>query len=99
MQPLLRRYITNRYKRYIYPAIIKELSENTRGFAPLNLVGPGRELTSWVKGYSLKGKDESYYLLEMIKSSNKGNGERHDNIFRYFLDFAYKAINSYTNNL
>lgn len=77
----------------------KELSENTRGFAPLNLVGPGRDLTAWVKGHSLKGKDESYYLLEMIKSSNKGNGERHDNIFRYFLDFAYKAINSYTNNL
>ena len=77
----------------------KELSENTRGFAPLNLVGPGRELTAWVKGHSLKGKDESYYLLEMIKASNKGNGERHDNIFRYFLDFAYKAINVYTTNL
>ncbi len=76
-----------------------ELSNNSRSFAPLNLVNPGQELTAWVKGYSLKGKDESYYLLEMIKASNKGNVERHDNIFRYFLDFAYKAINVYTTNL
>ena len=77
----------------------KELSENARGFTPLNLVGPGKELTNWVKGNTLKGKDESYYLLEMIKASNKGNGEKHDNIFRYFLEFAYSAINVYTKNL
>ena len=77
----------------------KELSENARGFTPLNLVGPGKELTAWVKGNTLKGKDESYYLLEMIKASNKGNGEKHDNIFRYFLEFAYSAINVYTKNL
>ncbi len=77
----------------------KELSGNERSFAPLNLVPPGKELTNWVKGYSLKGKDESYYLLEMIKASNKGNGEKHGNIFRYFLDFAYKAINVYTKNI
>ena len=77
----------------------KELSENARGFTPLNLVGPGKELTNWVKGNTLKGKDESYYLLEMIKASNKGNGEKHDNIFRYFLEFAYRAINVYTKNL
>lgn len=76
-----------------------ELSENARGFTPLNLVGPGKDLTNWVKGNTLKGKDESYYLLEMIKASNKGNGEKHDNIFRYFLDFAYSAINVYTKNL
>lgn len=77
----------------------KELADNKRGFTPLNLVGPGKELTAWVKGNTLKGKDESYYLLEMIKASNKGNGESHENIFRYFLDFAYKAINVYTKSL
>lgn len=77
----------------------KELSENNRSFTPLNLVGPGRELTSWVKGSTLKGKDESYYLLEMIKASNKGNGEKHDNNLRYFLEFAHRAINVYTSKL
>ncbi len=77
----------------------KELSENTRSFTPLNLVCQGKELTNWVKGNSLKGKDESYYLLEMIKASNKGNGEKHDNIFRYFLEFSYDAINVYTKSL
>ncbi len=78
----------------------KELSENTRSFSPLNLDGAGSDqLTYWIKGHSLQGKDESYYLLEMIKASNKGNGESHNIIFRYFLDFAYKAINVYTQSI
>lgn len=77
----------------------KELSENTRSFSPFNSFDAGSELTDCIKGRPLQGKDESYYLLEMIKASNKDNGERHNNIFRYFLDFAYKAINVYTNSI
>ena len=77
----------------------QELSGNSRGFAPLNFVKQGEVLTDIVKKYTLKGKDESYYLLEMIKASNKDGGEKHDNIFRYFVDFAYKAINVYTHKI
>ena len=72
-----------------------ELSNNDRGFAPLNIVGAGGNLTSWIKGISSKAKDESYYLLEMIKASNKEKSE-HSNKLRYLLEFADEAINVYT---
>lgn len=72
-----------------------ELSNNERAFAPLNVVSVGGNLTSWIKGISSKAKDESYYLLEMIKASNKEKSE-HNNRLRYLLEFANEAINVYT---
>ena len=72
-----------------------ELSNNDRSFAPLNVINEGGNLTSWIKGISSKAKDESYYLLEMIKVSNKEKNE-HSNKLRYLLDFVDEAINVYT---
>lgn len=34
----------------------------------------------------------------MIKESN-ADTQKHNNTFRYFLDFAYKAINNYTQKI
>lgn len=74
----------------------KELVSNRRSFAPLNLVNADGDLTHWIKGKTMDGKDLSYYLLEIIKSSNKVK-KIHDNKFRYFVEFLHKAINVYTN--
>lgn len=74
----------------------KELSENKRGFAPLN-ANPN-EMEKWVKTVVLDAQDDSYYLLEMIKASNK-NKETNENKFRLFLQFAYEAINHYTKKI
>lgn len=44
----------------------------------------------------LVAKDDSYYLLEMIKSSNKG---KTNNKVRNFLEYAYEAINTFTQKI
>ena len=76
-----------------------ELSENKRGFAPLNRVSKGEKLSSMVKGYTLKAKDESYYLLKMIEASNSKTKDEHGNKLRYLLDFAYDGITEYTDQI
>lgn len=76
-----------------------ELSENKRHFAPLNKVSKGEKLTSILKGYTLKAKDESYYLLKMIEASNKRTKEEHGNKLRYLLDFAHEGIKEYTDQI
>lgn len=75
----------------------RELASNKRSFSPLNLVDADGNLSNWVKGKTMKGKDLSYYLLEIIKSSNKKK-KTHDNGFRYFMEFLHEAINVFTNN-
>ena len=45
----------------------------------------------------LEAKDESYYLLEMIKSSNKGMTS--NNRVRNFLEYAFEAINTFTQKI
>ena len=76
-----------------------ELSENNRGFSPLNKILKGEKLSNIVKGITLKAKDESYYLLKMIEAGNKKDKIEHDNILRYLLDFAYEGINEYTKTI
>ena len=76
-----------------------ELSENKRGFAPLNPVLKGERLTSVVKTLSLRAKNESYYLLKMIEASNKDAKNEHGNKLRYLLDFAHKGITEYTDQI
>lgn len=76
----------------------EELSENRRGFAPFNRIVKGGKLPGFIKGMTLKAKDESWYLLEMIRSGNRSD-EHHDNKFRYFIDFAYDGITAYTNKI
>lgn len=76
-----------------------ELASNKRGFAPLNVADSNNrnaQLTNWVGDFSLDAKDESYYLLDMIRASNKDTDTSHTLKFRRFLDYAYKAINKYT---
>lgn len=76
----------------------KELSENHRGFAPLNKVLKGEKLSSMVKSLSLEAEDESFYLLKMIEAGNKSK-DGHGNKLRYLLDFAYDGINNYTKSI
>ena len=72
-----------------------ELSENNRGFSPLNKILRGEKLSNIVKGMTLKAKNESYYLLKMIEAGNKKDKNEHDNTLRYLLDFAYEGITEY----
>lgn len=76
----------------------KELSNNTRAFAPLYIDKP-KEMGGWIKTINLDAKNDSYYLLEMIKASNKYKKKDHDNKFRFFLQFAYEAIDKYTKKI
>jgi len=80
----------------IYNQWYNELATNNRAFAPLNI--DSKDLTRFVKGLTLKSKDDSYYLLQMIIASNK-EMDKHSNKFRYFLEFAYRAINYYTQKI
>lgn len=80
----------------------KELASNQRGFAPLNIANENNRkasLANWVKDFSLEAKDESYYLLEMIKASNKDKNNSQTIKLRRFLDYAYQAINKYTGKI
>lgn len=74
-----------------------ELVHNSREFAPVDA-----EPTDWsecVKHRTLKAKNESYYLLEMIKASNKDKSAPHKEPLRAFLHYAYQAINTYTSKI
>ena len=72
-----------------------ELATNKRAFSPLHIDNL-TQMSGWVKGMELDAKDDSYYLLKMIEASNSFKKKEHDNKFRFFLQFAYDAINSFT---
>lgn len=74
-----------------------ELADNNRAFAPLRTGGGVTE--KWVEGVTLNAKNDSYYLLEMIKNGKKNSENNHGNTFRHFMNTAYKAINYYTNKI
>lgn len=82
----------------IYYKWYTEIAQNKRAFAPLNFGNPNK-MSGWIKSLELDAKDDSYYLLEMIKASNKDKSKGHDNKFRSFLKFAYDAINHYTGKI
>lgn len=75
-----------------------ELAQNKRAFAPLNY-DDYNQMSGWIKGYDLEAKDYSYYELQMIKASNEDKSKEHSNKFRFFLQFAYEAINHYTQKI
>lgn len=81
-----------------YDKWYQEISTNKRAFAPLNTDNL-KKMEGWVKTVSLDAKDDSYYLLEMIKASNANRAKDHDNKFRFFLQFAHEAINYYTKKI
>lgn len=82
----------------IYDNWYEELSTNRRAFSPLN-TDSLKNMEGWVKTVSLDAKDDSYYLLKMIQSSNMNKDKTHENKFRFFLQFAYDAINNYTKKI
>jgi hypothetical protein len=78
----------------------KELADNQRAFAPLNITTSDQSLTAWVKGNELAANDDSFYLLEMIKASNRApKEENHNNRLRHLLNFAHQAIDHFTQNV
>lgn len=81
----------------MYENWYNELATNNRAFAPLNT--DTSDLTQFVKCMSLDARDDSYYLLQMIKDSKDDKKDNHSNKFRYFLDFAYSAIDHYTSKI
>lgn len=81
----------------MYENWYNELATNNRAFAPLNT--DTSDLTQFVKCMSLDARDDSYYLLQMIKDSKADKKDNHTNQFRYFLDFAYSAIDHYTSKI
>jgi hypothetical protein len=82
----------------IYDNWYQELSTNKRAFAPLNTENL-KMMEGWVKNVSLDAKDDSYYLLKMIQTSNANKTKDHDNKFRFFLQFAHEAIEYYTKKI
>lgn len=82
----------------LYNEWYTELSQNKRAFAPLNYGNP-KDMGGWIKGLSLDAKDDSFYLLEMIKASNKDTSKDHNNKFRFFLQFAHEAIDHFTQKI
>jgi hypothetical protein len=72
-----------------------ELATHKRAFSPLHYENK-KQMSGWIKDNVLDAKNESYYLLEMIKASNAYKEKDHSNKFRFFLQFAYEAINYYT---
>ncbi len=75
-----------------------ELANNKRAFAPLHYDDP-KQMSGWIKDIELDAQNDSYYLLEMIKASNAYKEKDHSNKFRFFLQFAYDAINCFTKKL
>ncbi len=75
-----------------------ELAQNKRAFAPLHYDNV-KQMGGWIKSIELDAKDDSYYLLRMIQASNKDKSKEHSNKFRFFLHFAYEAIDSYTKKI
>ena len=88
----LKRFTEIYYKWYT------ELAQNKRAFAPRHYDNP-KQMGGWIKSIELDAKDDSYYLLKMIQASNQDNSKEHSNKFRFFLKFAYDAINNYTSKI
>lgn len=82
----------------VYYQWYTELAQNKRAFAPLHYDNP-KQMSGWIKSIELDAKDDSHYLLRMIQASNQDKSKDHSNKFRFFLKFAYDAIDSYTQKI
>lgn len=72
-----------------------ELSSKSRAFAPLREIKPFNMSNIIRNGVELDARNDSYYLLQMIKNSKQYS----DNKVRNFLEYAYKAIDIYTKKI
>ena len=79
-----------------------QLAGNERSFAPLAIDQrhtSNLPLAGMILDFSLDAKDESWYLLEMIRQYNKAAKDLNKPKFRNFMDYAYRAIDSYTSKI
>lgn len=81
-----------------YKLWYQQLSTNKRAFAPLHIENP-KKMNGWIRNMELDAKNDSYYLLQMIKASNAKRVTGHSNKFRLFLELAYEAIDFYTKKI
>lgn len=65
-----------------------ELAQNKRAFSPLHYDNK-KQMGGWIKSIELDAKDDSYYLLQMIKASNREKSKDHSNKFRFFLQCKF----------
>ena len=72
-----------------------ELSSKKRAFAPIADFTPDKMANIIKNSPELEAKDDSYYLLEMIKNSKKQSSNK----VRNFLEYAYKSIDSFTKKI
>ena len=72
-----------------------ELSSKKRAFAPISEMKPSKMADIIKESVELEAKDDSWYLLEMIKNSKQDFGNKMKN----FLDYAYIAIDTYTKKI
>lgn len=73
-----------------------ELTQKKRAFAPIAEINPSMMQTIVKNSIPLDAKDDSYYLLQMIKEAHKKSSS---NGVRDFVEYAYKAIDYYTKNI
>lgn len=75
----------------------EQLASTKRAFAPIAQIDTSNMANIIRNSIELDAKDESYYLLQMIKQSRKLASS--NNKVREFLDCTYNAINYYTNKI
>lgn len=72
-----------------------ELSSKKRAFAPISEMKPSKMANIIKESVELEAKDDSWYILEMIKNSKQDSGNKMKN----FFDSAYIAIDTYTKKI
>jgi hypothetical protein len=73
----------------------EELANKNRKFVPITEITPSNMGDIIRNSKSLAAKDDSYYLLEMIKNAKNSSGNK----VRDFMEYAYKAIDTYTKEI
>lgn len=73
-----------------------ELSLKNRKFAPIKEIIPSNMSEIVKNGVELDAPNDSYYLLQMIRESQKTSS---NNKVRDFMEYAYKAINNFTQKI
>lgn len=73
----------------------EELADKNRKFVPITEITPSNMGDIIRNSKSLAAIDDSYYLLEMIKNAKNSSGNK----VRDFMEYAYKAIDTYTKEI
>ena len=73
----------------------EELANKNRKFVPITEITPSNMGDIIRNSKSLAATDDSYYLLEMIKNAKNPSGNK----VRDFMEYAYKAIDTYTKEI